>query len=639
MPLSAQSSSSSVARDVLWARVFGALPDELRTALCSAGLDDPRVLCEDPVESLQNVEEIMGGKFETGGVPLGATSSGQRPSSSLNLTSTSLSGAGSASAGTTMASLVGSVDSAVGSTKGTDPKTGFSLFVPSAGEVKTDQHVPSGCEVKTDRAPFDVQMAGVSDETVDSPLLGELATQTATPDPVSPALSDLAVSQGFDHEVSDGFPSVKQDPGFRDGLPCSEQDRSVRDEFPRIGDLQGQAHSEVLNSTSDSGTTVFSLVFHIAEKSGRLRESDFGVQIVPASRSPSDLSAHQMGLPLSGTVRLKSEPISIDPISTLAIGESAQLSISDRALLRKYKSSGQAQEIPRQAETYKEITAGVPRVDGHPPEQPLSLYDRMLLRKYSVPGMTVSPPVSLPVESTKKRRRFHQKGRFSKDVTRADPRNEVSQDQEGSPCGLSSKVAEPLVRAGTIISPSALSSELAHFTLLYYTLVQDGALPLGYLREFVSLKAPARRAANRLQASAAAISDSVASTALSALRRESEHRASIEKSIADQLVIAADVRPKRFRTKWQRAVYDGPTARKDAESAERDRWIQLLANLLRSTDTPMGKTDLGKPEQHSVARGWSPCRNSQIESSVCAKNSLVGLLLHTASIFQSTGGS
>ena len=118
---------------------------------------------------------------------------------------------------------------------------------------------------------------------------------------------------------------------------------------------------------------------------------------------------------------------------------------------------------------------------------------------------------------------------------------------------------------------------------------RDGALPLGYLREFMSLEAPARRAANRLQASAAAVSDSIASTALSALRRESEHRASIEKSSADQLVIAAEVRPKRFRTKWQRTVYDGPTARKDAEASERDRWIQLLANLLRSTVTPMGK--------------------------------------------------
>ena len=103
------------------------------------------------------------------------------------------------------------------------------------------------------------------------------------------------------------------------------------------------------------------------------------------------------------------------------------------------------------------------------------------------------------------------------------------------------------------------------------------------------MEAPVRRAVKRLQTYAASISDSMASTALSALRRESEHRASLVKSIADQLVIAADMRPKRLRMKWQRAVYDGPTARKDAETAERDRWIQLLANLLRSTDTPMGK--------------------------------------------------
>ena len=237
----------------------------------------------------------------------------------------------------------------------------------------------------------------------------------------------------------------------------------------------------------------------------------------------------------------------------------------------------------------------------------------MLLRKYSVPGMETttsfssslssSPPVSLPAESMKKRRRFYQKGKLSKDVTKDYPRNENSQDQEGSPCGLSSKVAEPPVRAGTIISSFAPSSELPHVTLLYHTLVQDGALPLGYLREFMSLEAPARRAANRLQASAAAVSDSIASTALSALRRESEHRASIEKSIADQLVIAAELKPKRFRARWQRTVYDGPTARKDAEASERNRWIQLLANLLRSTVTPMGKLIRENPNNIQLLGG------------------------------------
>ena len=182
------------------------------------------------------------------------------------------------------------------------------------------------------------------------PLLGGLATQTAIPDPVSPALSDLAVSLDFDHEVPDGFPSMMNCPGFRDGFPWIEQDRKVRDEFPRIDDLQGQAHLEGLNSTSDCETTVFSGDFHIGEKSERLRQSDFGVQIVPASRSPSELSAHQMGLPLAGTGRSSSEPISIDPTSNLATGEPTHLSISDRALLRKYKSSGQTRELSRQAE-------------------------------------------------------------------------------------------------------------------------------------------------------------------------------------------------------------------------------------------------------------------------------------------------
>ena len=74
----------------------------------------------------------------------------------------------------------------------------------------------------------------------------------------------------------------------------------------------------------------------------------------------------------------------------------------------------------------------------------------------------------------------------------------------------------------------------------------------------------------------------MASMALISLRRESDHRVAVAGTIADQLVIAADMWPKRFRTKWQRAIYDGPTARRDAETAERDRWIQLLANLLRS---------------------------------------------------------
>ena len=276
--------------------------------------------------------------------------------------------------------------------------------------------------------------------------------------------------------------------------------------------------------------------------------------------------------------------------------------------MRKYGLSGRRQESTREPEAHHGTIPIVQRVDGHPPQADLNLYYRMLLRKYTVPAtasmfsdsssLASVPPVTPPVESTKKRRRFFKKAKLSRDM-----KKEAGQVQESSPCGFSSQVAEPPVRAGTSISHSASSSEPSHFTLLYHTLVRDGALPLGYLQEFISLEAPARRSANRLQASAVAVSDSAASMTLAALRRDSEHRASVEKSILDQLVIAADLRPKKFRTRWQRIVYDGPTARKDAESAERDRWIQLLASLLRSTDTPMGKLIRENPSNVQLLGG------------------------------------
>ena len=153
----------------------------------------------------------------------------------------------------------------------------------------------------------------------------------------------------------------------------------------------------------------------------------------------------------------------------------------------------------------------------------------------------------------------------------------------------------------------------------------DNAVPMDYLQEFLSLEKPARRAAKRLQISAASISDSMAATALSVLRREADRRATEVISISDQLLIAADMRPKKFRTKWQRAVYDGPTARKDAELAERDRWIQLLANLIRSTDTPMGKLIRESPSNIQLLGGGR--RAGTLRSRVRSVQKFLGWLI------------
>ena len=90
-------------------------------------------------------------------------------------------------------------------------------------------------------------------------------------------------------------------------------------------------------------------------------------------------------------------------------------------------------------------------------------------------------------------------------------------------------------------------------------------------------------------------------------------------------VIAADLKPRKFRTRWQRAVYDGPTARKDAELAGRDQWVQLLANLLRSTDTPMGRLVRENPSNVQSLGGGR--RAGTLRSRIRSTQKIIGWLI------------
>ena len=97
--------------------------------------------------------------------------------------------------------------------------------------------------------------------------------------------------------------------------------------------------------------------------------------------------------------------------------------------------------------------------------------------------------------------------------------------------------------------------------LLYKTLLADGVIPVGFVAEFLELESSLRRAVERKMKRLSTITDAEAELQLEATRK--------------------------FRTKWQQACYEGPTARQDAETAEPSRWITLLADILRNTDTPM----------------------------------------------------
>ena len=125
------------------------------------------------------------------------------------------------------------------------------------------------------------------------------------------------------------------------------------------------------------------------------------------------------------------------------------------------------------------------------------------------------------------------------------------------------------------------------FAFLYFTLLSCGAVPAGFLDDFLKLEIPARKAAARLIKLNASISDAEAELSLERKKRMKLACARESTATCDQLLVAADIKPRRFKSRLQRSCYEGPTAREDAESAERMRWISLLADLLRNTQTPI----------------------------------------------------
>ena len=146
---------------------------------------------------------------------------------------------------------------------------------------------------------------------------------------------------------------------------------------------------------------------------------------------------------------------------------------------------------------------------------------------------------------------------------------------------------------------------ITDYVLLYFTLITDKVLPHGYLADFVKQEQAARRSAERKHKLATKISDAEAEMQLTISRKQKVQESVSSSSTADQLVVAASLRPKRFRTKGQQSCFEGPTARKDAEASERIRWITLLADFLRKNGDANGSIDPGKSFEHSAFGFWT----------------------------------
>ena len=61
----------------------------------------------------------------------------------------------------------------------------------------------------------------------------------------------------------------------------------------------------------------------------------------------------------------------------------------------------------------------------------------------------------------------------------------------------------------------------------------------------------------------------------------------MEQQLADQLVMLSELMPRKFRTRMQRLANEGPTARRDAEADLQSKYLRILADILKNTETPM----------------------------------------------------
>ena len=85
-----------------------------------------------------------------------------------------------------------------------------------------------------------------------------------------------------------------------------------------------------------------------------------------------------------------------------------------------------------------------------------------------------------------------------------------------------------------------------------------------------------------------------ASILLKQHKAQEEKRAKDAKTSADQFLLAAEMPPRKYKSRLQRSLHAGPTARKDAEE-KGVRWVEVLGALLVHTPTPMGRILGDKP--------------------------------------------
>ena len=132
------------------------------------------------------------------------------------------------------------------------------------------------------------------------------------------------------------------------------------------------------------------------------------------------------------------------------------------------------------------------------------------------------------------------------------------------------------------------------------------------LADFLKLEDHARRSAPRTRAQYVSKSVDTAARELHDLQKQQSSKEEIDRQLAEQLVMLAELKPRKFRTRMQRLAYEGP------EADLRSKYLRILADILKNTETPMGQLLREDPKNiHLLGAGrrastlWSRVRGVQ----------------------------
>ena len=155
--------------------------------------------------------------------------------------------------------------------------------------------------------------------------------------------------------------------------------------------------------------------------------------------------------------------------------------------------------------------------------------------------------------------------------------------------GISSELSShPMAQSagsGSVSVPPSIPDSL----VLYWTLVGQAVIPSGFEDAFMGFSEAWTEAAARYDHRKSSWNNESAAVTPAAQKRAREDKVRLEKHSKDQFLLTA------FRTRLQKIMYEGATARKDAEEDERSRWLHILAGIVQNTETPMARLLREKP--------------------------------------------